>query len=144
MRTAMPKGRVESFSDCVVDPRLLWLNSLYLMWIAFLPFPTGLLGNHTEQPVAVAVYRSVCAETCGFRYALLFFTSQASPPGCSSRPSACSYTVLFRRLTPSADLRVSSARSTRDDRQAWRKNIGYPWPPNFIADPRRLPELQVL
>jgi uncharacterized membrane protein len=47
-----------------VDPRFLWLNSLYLMWIAFLPFPTGLLGNHTEQPVAVALYGSVCAITC--------------------------------------------------------------------------------
>jgi uncharacterized membrane protein len=33
-----------------VDSRLLWLNSLYLMWIAFLPFPTALLGNHPEQP----------------------------------------------------------------------------------------------
>ena len=47
-----------------VDSRLLWLNSLYLMWIAFLPFPTALLGNHPEQPVAVAVYGSVCAVTC--------------------------------------------------------------------------------
>ena len=26
-----------------VDPGLLWLNSLYLMWIAFPPFPTGRL-----------------------------------------------------------------------------------------------------
>ena len=49
-----------------VDSRLLWLNSLYLMWIAFLPFPTALLGNHPEQPVAVAVYGSVCAVTCPF------------------------------------------------------------------------------
>ena len=47
-----------------VDSRLLWLNSLYLMWIAFLPFPTALLGNHPEQPVAVAVYGSICAVTC--------------------------------------------------------------------------------
>ena len=47
-----------------VDSRLLWLNSLYLMWIAFLPFPTALLGNHPEQPVAVAVYGSLCAVTC--------------------------------------------------------------------------------
>src|SRR5580700_8891125 len=47
-----------------VDPRLLWLNSLDLMWIAFLPFPTALLGNHPEQPVAVAVYGSICAVTC--------------------------------------------------------------------------------
>jgi uncharacterized membrane protein len=34
--------------DCV-DSRLLWLNNLYLMWIAFLPFPTGLLGHHPDQ-----------------------------------------------------------------------------------------------
>ena len=47
-----------------VDPRFLWLNSLYLMWIAFLPFPTGLLGNHSEQPVALALYGTVCAITC--------------------------------------------------------------------------------
>jgi uncharacterized membrane protein len=129
-----------------VDPRLLWLNSLYLMWIAFLPFPTGLLGNHPEQPVAVAVYGSVCAVTCfsfsamrwyasfrgclmkkglsdmklrracGFRCALRFFTSQASSAGCSSRPLVCSYTLLFLRRTPSADSRASSARSARDDR----------------------------
>src|SRR5882762_9273770 len=54
----------EFIHDLDVDSRLLWLNSLYLMWIAFLPFPTGLLGNHPEQPVAVAVYGSVCAITC--------------------------------------------------------------------------------
>ena len=58
-----------------VDPKLLWLNSLSLMWIAFLPFPTGLLGNHPEQPVAVAVYGSVCAITC-----LLFPLCVGTPP----------------------------------------------------------------
>jgi uncharacterized membrane protein len=47
-----------------VDTKLLWLNSLYLMWIAFLPFPTGLLGNRPGQPVAVALYGSICATTC--------------------------------------------------------------------------------
>jgi uncharacterized membrane protein len=47
-----------------VDSRLLWLNNLYLMWIAFLPFPTGLLGHHPDQPVAVALYGAVCAITC--------------------------------------------------------------------------------
>src|ERR1700745_1247922 len=41
--------------DCV-DSRLLWLNNLYLMGIAFLPFPTGLLGRHPAHPVAVALY----------------------------------------------------------------------------------------
>jgi uncharacterized membrane protein len=53
--------------DCV-DSRLFWLNNLYLMWIAFLPFPTGLLGRHPAQPVAVALYGAVCAD-----YVPLFF-----------------------------------------------------------------------
>jgi uncharacterized membrane protein len=47
-----------------VDSRLLWLNNLYLMWIAFLPFPTGLLGHQPDHPVAVALYGAVCAITC--------------------------------------------------------------------------------
>ena len=34
------------------------------MWIAFLPFPTELIGNHPTQPVAVAPYGAVCAITC--------------------------------------------------------------------------------
>src|ERR1700719_3339397 len=37
---------VISFLICTVDwvdSRLLWLNNLYLMWIAFLPFPTSAL-----------------------------------------------------------------------------------------------------
>src|ERR1700745_3951281 len=49
--------------DCVAS-RLLCLNNLYLMWIAFLPFPTALLGHHPDQPVAVALYGAVCAITC--------------------------------------------------------------------------------
>jgi uncharacterized membrane protein len=49
-----------------VDTRLLWLNNLYLMWIAFLPFPTGLRGHHPAKPVAVALYWAICAVTCRF------------------------------------------------------------------------------
>jgi uncharacterized membrane protein len=47
-----------------VDRRVLWLNSLYLMWLALLPFPTGLLGRHPQQPVAVALYGGACALAC--------------------------------------------------------------------------------
>jgi len=60
--------------DCV-DSRLLWLNNLYLMWIAFLPFPTGLIGHHPEQPVAVAIYGAVCAITCTCSWALRWYAS---------------------------------------------------------------------
>jgi TMEM175 potassium channel family protein len=60
--------------DCV-DSRLLWLNNLYLMWIAFLPFPTGLLGHHPQQPVAVALYGAVCAITCLCLWVLRWYAS---------------------------------------------------------------------
>jgi uncharacterized membrane protein len=53
-----------------VDRRLLWLNSLFLMLIAFIPFPTGLLGHHPGQPIATAFYGLVCALT-GFSFWLL-------------------------------------------------------------------------
>jgi uncharacterized membrane protein len=39
-----------------VDPRLIGINLFYLMFIAFLPFPTALLGNYFENPLAVTIY----------------------------------------------------------------------------------------
>lgn len=53
-----------------VDRRLLWINSLFLMLIAFIPFPTGLLGHHPGQPVATAFYGVVCTLT-GFTFWLM-------------------------------------------------------------------------
>ena len=46
-----------------VDRPLLWANCFFLMFIAFLPFPTGLLGRHPGQPVATAFYGVVGAVT---------------------------------------------------------------------------------
>lgn len=53
-----------------VNRRLLWINSLFLMLIAFIPFPTGLLGHHPGQPVATAFYGLVCMLT-GFAFWLM-------------------------------------------------------------------------
>lgn len=38
------------------DGRLIWLNLLFLMSIAFIPFSTDLLGEYGDEPVAVRVY----------------------------------------------------------------------------------------
>jgi uncharacterized membrane protein len=38
------------------DKALIWLNSLFLMCIAFLPFPTSLLGEYGDHQLAVAIY----------------------------------------------------------------------------------------
>ena len=39
-----------------VDAGLHWRNLVFLLFIAFLPFPTALLGEHLGEPLAAAVY----------------------------------------------------------------------------------------
>jgi uncharacterized membrane protein len=42
---------------------LLWLNLALLLCIAFLPFPSALLGEHLDDPAAVAVYAAAMCAT---------------------------------------------------------------------------------
>jgi uncharacterized membrane protein len=37
----------------------LWLNSLFLLWLAFIPFPTALMGDFPGERVAVICYGTV-------------------------------------------------------------------------------------
>lgn len=45
------------------DRTLIWLNSLFLMCVAFLPFPAALLGEYGDQQLAVAIYAGSLAVT---------------------------------------------------------------------------------
>ncbi len=45
------------------DRGLIWLNSLFLMFIAFLPFPSALLGEYRDQQLVVAIYAGSFAVT---------------------------------------------------------------------------------
>ncbi len=38
------------------DRGLIWLNSLFLMCVAFLPFPSALFGEYGDQQLVVAIY----------------------------------------------------------------------------------------
>ena len=38
------------------DAALVWLNLLLLMFVAFLPFPTAVLGAHAGSPAAAVLY----------------------------------------------------------------------------------------
>jgi uncharacterized membrane protein len=53
-----------------VDARLIGLNLVYLGFIAFLPFPTGLLGNYFENALSVAVYAATVAAVSGLEVVL--------------------------------------------------------------------------
>jgi hypothetical protein len=35
---------------------LLWINILFLLWVALVPFSTALLSEYTKHPLAIAVY----------------------------------------------------------------------------------------
>jgi len=39
-----------------MDQRFIVLNLVYLAFIAFLPFPTGLLGEYFSNPLSVVIY----------------------------------------------------------------------------------------
>jgi uncharacterized membrane protein len=53
-----------------VDYGLIWLNLVYLAFIAFLPFPTALLGAYFENAISVALYSTTVALVSGFEVVL--------------------------------------------------------------------------
>lgn len=57
-----------------IDQGLLGINLAYLAFVAFLPFPTALLGRYFENPLSVAIYAGAVAivsamEVVQFRHA---------------------------------------------------------------------------
>ena len=54
-----------------LDYGLIWLNMVYLAFVAFLPFPTALLGTYFENPLSVAVYAVSIALVSGLEVLLL-------------------------------------------------------------------------
>lgn len=68
-----------------IDRRLLALTLVYLAFIAFLPFPTMLLGDHFENGVAVAVYALIVGSVSAMEVVLFVHAHRAgllkrSPP----------------------------------------------------------------
>ncbi|MGZ5311939.1 MAG: TMEM175 family protein [Solirubrobacterales bacterium] len=53
-----------------MDQGLVWLNLIYLLFVAFLPFPTALLGNFFENPLSIAVYAVTVAIVSGMEVVL--------------------------------------------------------------------------
>jgi uncharacterized membrane protein len=56
-----------------VDRRLIGINFVYLAFIAFLPFPTGLLGAYFENPLSVALYAVMVAIISGLEVVLFAY-----------------------------------------------------------------------
>ena len=54
----------------VIDNRLIVLNLIYLGFVAFLPFPTDLLGTYFSNPLSVTIYAVNVALISGFEVVL--------------------------------------------------------------------------
>jgi uncharacterized membrane protein len=53
-----------------IDRRMMGINLVYLAFIAFLPFPTVLLGTYFENPLSVALYAVMVAIVSGLEVVL--------------------------------------------------------------------------
>jgi uncharacterized membrane protein len=53
-----------------LDGRLIAINLVYLAFVAFLPFPTDLLGNYFENPLSVTIYAVNVAAISGLEVVL--------------------------------------------------------------------------
>jgi uncharacterized membrane protein len=53
-----------------VDGGLIAINLVYLGFVAFLPFPTGLLGNYFENPISTSLYALTVAAVSGLEVSL--------------------------------------------------------------------------
>ncbi len=51
-----------------VDNGLIGINLIYLLFIAFLPFPTGLLGNFFDNPLSIVVYATTWRSSVRWRW----------------------------------------------------------------------------
>ncbi|MGN6360950.1 MAG: TMEM175 family protein [Thermomicrobiales bacterium] len=69
------------------DSRLLWLNLFFLLCIAFMPFPSGLLARHGDTRFAVTFYAVFLAIT-GLILSVIWlyatWRSRLVPPGLSA------------------------------------------------------------
>ena len=53
-----------------IDNTLIGVNLVYLAFVAFLPFPTALLGTYFENPLSVAIYAVMVAIISGLEVVL--------------------------------------------------------------------------
>lgn len=53
-----------------IDKGLIGINLVYLAFVAFLPFPTALLGEYFENPLSIVTYASTVAAVSGLEVVL--------------------------------------------------------------------------
>lgn len=58
----------------IVTHSLFWLNANLLLWCSFIPFPTALMGDYVNNPVALVVFGIILA-LMAFSFSLIRFNA---------------------------------------------------------------------
>jgi TMEM175 potassium channel family protein len=87
------------------DGALVWLNLLLLMFVAFLPFPTAVVGAHAGSPAAAVLY---AASVCVASTASAAYWWYASGPGRLLRPGVGRAQIRAMRAPAACPGRCSS------------------------------------
>lgn len=83
-----------------MDPRLLWLNILFLLFIVFVPFPTALLGAYGDLRFVVVFY-ALSQALIGFTSAILWrYASKGHRLIAAETPEGLVRYLMRRALTP--------------------------------------------
>src|SRR5881409_398048 len=56
-----------------VNRTLVWLNILFLMGIALIPFAASLMGTYTQDPIALSLYGAVLGLLAGLGYVIWWY-----------------------------------------------------------------------
>jgi uncharacterized membrane protein len=81
------------------DRGLMWLNFLFLMFVAFLPFPTSLLGEYGSYQLPVAIYAGTLAVSRLLLTVLYWYTTSANRSIAEAQDPAIVRFFLIRGLT---------------------------------------------
>ncbi|MGH9026917.1 MAG: TMEM175 family protein [Acidimicrobiia bacterium] len=82
-----------------VEPGLMLINLIYLSAIAFLPFPTGLVGSYESKPLAVVIYAGALGAASFLEVAMMTRARHISALKKNPTPEAFRFAV-FTSLAP--------------------------------------------
>jgi uncharacterized membrane protein len=84
-----------------VEPGLMLINLVYLSAIAFLPFPTGLVGEYESQPLSVIIYAAALGSASFLEVAMLSRARHIGALRIEPTPEAYRFGIIAS-LTPVA------------------------------------------
>lgn len=83
-----------------VDYGVVWLNSLFLMFLCTLPFPTGMLGDYPREPMAVMLFGVFSVACSSINAVMRWYSHRAELYSDQVRPRGRRFAIRRSLLSP--------------------------------------------